>query len=286
MAKREGIMQASPLELRKLKAWEQQYCYSQPKINGYRCRAQIGPDGIKLLSSSAKTMVSVPHINEALDVGCPQIELDGELYVHGMSFSDIESICSRRVNIHPEHAVMQFHAFDVVNGMSQMDRLNLLNTIFNTMPFNNSIQQVQTRLIMPEEIPLALDEYMKQDYEGIIIRHPLATYELGKVKTIFKLKPRKKDEYRIVGCKEEISKDGDPKGTLGAFICLKDDQVFSVGTGHGLTKKSRQAYWDIRHLFTSGQYKAVIKYQNLTPGRNVPYAPSLIDVQKIEGDLL
>ena len=282
MAKREGIMLASPLDLKRLESWEQQYCYIQPKVDGFRCRALIRNDKpVKLLSSSAKEIISVPHINDALEVGCPQIELDGELYVHGMSFSGIESIASRTVNIHPEYTVMQFHVFDVVNQMSQMERLGLLNAIFNTMSFNSSIQLVETKLMMPEEIPLVLDGFMKQNYEGIIIRHPFALYERKRVKTTFKLKPRKQDEYQIIDCKEEISKDGEPKGTLGAFVCLKDDQIFSVGTGPALTKDLRQKFWNSREMFISGNYKAVIKYQYLTPGRVVPYAPVLIEVRDI-----
>ena len=107
MAKRQGIQLCYPFEEKRLEKWEPPYLV-QPKLDGERCRAECWVetrDDSKLdwfLKSSEQNIFnSVPHINKAIKDQriLRNMELDGELYLHGMNFSDIHSIQLRLYQI-------------------------------------------------------------------------------------------------------------------------------------------------------------------------------------------
>lgn len=275
MAKREGIMLASPINTDKLARWKPPYII-QPKLDGVRCRAEISNGRINLLSSQLNPFNNILHVNMELmsliEKGIlPQnIETDGELYVHGMNFKDIASIVKRSVNVHPEYFQMQYHIFDLIEPLKQHYRSVRLKSLSDYM--SSTIQIVPTFYANDiTEIDTYLGSFMQDGYEGIIIRQAEAFYARKRVMSMMKLKPRKRDVYRIVACKEEKSKDGIPKDTLGAFICMKDGQAFAVGTGPILTKDQRQEFWARQDDWNSGKFWLDVKYQNLTPDREVPY---------------
>lgn len=281
MGERKGIMLASTLDIHKFESWNSPYVV-QPKLHGIRCRAIIKDCAVTLLSSYENRIISVPHIEIFLSQVGEDVEFDGELYVHEMPFPEISSIVKRTKNIHPNFAIMEYHIFDIVENAEQMTRLCELDTWHETFK-DSPIKIVEhTLLTRDQDMAEVLTEFMKMKYEGIIIRKLGESYQRKRVQTMMKYKPRKKDEYLIVGTREEISIHGDPKGTLGAFICEKDDQLFRVGTGPVLTKEMRQKLWNNRKIFDSQRFKAVIKYQCLTPlPRNVPYCLVIVDIVKV-----
>jgi len=277
---RKDIMLAHPLQFHRLESWPKPII-AQPKLNGWRLRALIEHVGtlnpkVTLFSSTARIVESVPHIKLALEefaresyISVNTIELDGELYIHGMPFNEISSIASPTVRIHPDFESMQYHIFDMPFYDVQHVRtstLYLLSQLFKS-PLHFVPHQLVTSL---EDIQKYLADCMDEKYEGIILRHPEAQYIRKKVYTILKLKPRKMDAYRIIGYTEEVSIHGRPKGTLGSFVCQKDNQTFRVGSGRALTKESRQRFWDNKTLFTNGRFYAVVKYPELTGARGVP----------------
>ena len=294
MAKREGIMLASPINTDKLVRWKAPYLV-QPKLDGVRCRAEIVNGEVTLISSQKNPFHNITHINLELmslienGILPKNIELDGELYVHGMNFKDIAGIVKRTVNIHPDFYKMQYHIFDLVEPMKQAYRTMRLKTLaeYIAIPISSSeegsIRVVPTSLAESiSEIDTYLGTYMQDGYEGIIIRQAEAFYARKRVMSMMKLKPRKRDVYNIVACKEEISKDGIPKDTFGAFICMKDGQAFSVGTGPILTKDQRQEFWARQNDWNSGKFWLDIKYQGLTPDREVPYHTSAFGIVESE----
>ncbi len=286
MAKRSGIMLASPIDMKKLAKWKPPYLV-QPKLDGVRCRAVIANGKITLLSSQLNTFNHIFHLNrELIELICKgilpmNIELDGELYRHGMNFKTIAGIVKRSVNTHPNFEQMEYHIFDLVESMEQKYRTAKMKSL--TEYALGRIKIVPTFLInsLPE-IDTYLGSFMRDGYEGIIIRQAGAFYARKRVTTMMKLKPRKRDVYRIVASKEEISIDGVLKDTLGAFICMKDGQAFAVGTGPILTKNQRKEFWDRRSDWDSGKFWLDVKYQNLTPDRKVPYHSVAVGI--LEGE--
>ena len=270
-----GIMKCYPFEEKRLAKWEPPYIV-QPKYDGVRCRAIPLENGnYMLLSSEENVIFSVPHINKALWFhGSHLTEFDGELYSHGLSFEQIISITSRTRYIHLDHRKIQFHIFDYVSEEPQLTRTTQLAKIDMLPPLITSPYWVCNSL---EEIMHTYNELISLGYEGIIVRNFMAPYERKRSLYVMKFKPKQEDNYVITGYKEEISKDGEPKGSLGSLTCLsRDGNTFSIGSG--FSSLQRKQYWNKRDSLAGLICKA--KYQHITTGNKVPRFPVFMEVVK------
>jgi len=258
-----GIMKAYPFEEKRLAKWAPPYIV-QPKYDGDRCRAVPLADGrFLLLSSEENPIFSVPHINQDLFDSMPRQEYDGELYSHQIFIEGghelIHSIVSRTVNIHPRFNEMEFHIFDLVNQDSQIERLTKLSELeVSGIPLRKAPFWICNSL---DDIKRVYDNLVGQGYEGIIIRHLYNQYETKRSTFLMKFKPKKKDEYKITGWREEISKDGIPKGRIGSLI-MSSQTGDEFGVSAGLNDEDRARLWLIRN-YLNGK-TAVVHYQHLT----------------------
>jgi len=274
--KRTGILLCQPFEMDRLlgpsrKAWNQWPVIMQPKLDGERCRAVCHNGTWVLLSSSEEVIFSMPHILAELTClfpnnGTAWPEFDGELYLHGLDFDSIHSIVSRTVNMHSEASQMEYHIFDYVSSEPQAVRTVKLSQLLSR-PMK---QLKRVPYFLAESVDAMMgqyDKYLEQGYEGMIVRHPFAAYERKRMTTIMKFKPKKNDTYRIIGFQEEVSKDGNPKNSLGAVICAGDDgTAFSVGSG--FSAEQRANLWTIKDKLLGKDL--LVHYQNLTAKNNVP----------------
>ena len=203
-----------------------------------------------------------------------EIELDGELYCHGMPFEEIHSRVSRKKELHPDYKSIEYYIFDVINSHSQTDRLIELSGLTLT----KYVHQVPPTVVYTlSNLMDVYDRYLKGGYEGFIIRNKLAPYLRRRSIWMMKFKPRKKDMYLITGSEEEVSIHGEKKGRLGALILHNPDiympGMFKVGTG--FTAEQREDLWQRREELIGKV--AVVKYQHLSEKR-VPRFPVFIDV--------
>ena len=266
-SRRSGIMLCYPFEEKRLATWKAPYII-QPKLDGVRCRAIITPEEVTLLSSEQHIISHVSHINEELRQSFPDtnIELDGELYCHNLSFQEQR----KRANADK----IEYHIFDIVCRGQQIDRTAELNKwgFFNTA----MIKVVPSSLVRDiEEIMELYSKFIDNGYEGFVIRDTYGDYQRKRYTGMMKFKPHQWDLYVILGTQEEVSIDGFPKGTLGAFICTSSEgTIFNVGTG--LTRDQRVAYWKIREELVGKKLK--VKYQSLTQGNKIPRFPVALEV--------
>lgn len=274
-----GIMKAVPFEEKRLLKWEPPFIV-QPKYDGDRCRNEPAQDTSLLLTSEENVFFGVPHINQQLqDSGMYSIPWDGELYNHDIylegSHELIHSICSRSVNIHPRHEEMEFWIFDVKYAyMTQGERLLFLNDL-EALPKNIKLAPYWICETL-DEIKKVYDLLISKKYEGIVIRHLHNMYEDKRSTFLMKFKPKRKDTYDIIGWKEEISKDGIPKGRIGSIVCSSQEgDEFAVSAGLDSNDKSR--LWSKRHDLAGKQI--VVHYQHLT-NKKIP--KGTFDVEVIE----
>lgn len=275
---RKGVMLCYPYEDKRFKRWGSK-AIIQPKLDGIRCRVVITDGKVTLYSSSAKEIVSVPHINRSFAAsGLVDIELDGELYEHSLPLEYINSIVSRTKNLHYDHKVMEYHVFDIVSDAPQEQRLQiLLNLHVNLIPY---VQRVRPQEVTSLEILNYIYKgYLEDGYEGFILRQINAPYARKRSTSLLKCKPRKIDSYQIVGYLEEHSIEGEPKNTLGALKLLKDGEIFNVGSG--FTRDERIAFWENKEALP-GKW-CTIKYQDFTADRKVPKFQSFVSIQNLEG---
>ncbi len=122
----------------------------------------------------------------------------------------------------------------------------------------------------------AYNSIISDGYEGIIVRNVYAFYERKRSIWVMKFKPKRSDDYEIVGVQEEYDKDGNPKDSLGALVCKSNDgNLFNVGTG--FTREDRANLWDIKALLPG--MIAHVEYQHLTVGKEVPRFPVFVSIK-------
>lgn len=285
MTRRVGIQLCYPLEERRILSWSPPYI-CQPKLDGERCRAILNPSepypaSVTLLSSEGNIFQSVPHLLEPLHKLAQltgPIELDGELYVKGMSFEQVHSIVGRTVNLSADHDLMQLHLFDVVDeNLPQWERIKILGRV-KSLSTGPEILFVQNKLVETfDEILKAYDSFVEDGYEGIIIRHVDAQYVRRRSLYVLKFKPKKEDIYQIVGFKQMIDKTGQPKPMLGALECVSNlgEDTFSVGSG--MTDAFRLRWWpEVKAAELVGK-SVRVKYQHIT-AKHSPRFPVFVEI--------
>ena len=279
MSKRSGILLCYPFEEKRLLKWTPPYIV-QPKLDGERCRAVYDEClGWQLISSELNIFNSVPHINSSLLFSNipPSMELDGELYRHGLSFEEVHSRVSRTVNLHSDHTDIHYYVFDIVDSnLPQWQRIQILRNLEDMLCVG--IRIVPSYLAEDlEGVLKSYDKILNDGYEGIIVRNIDAAYIRRRSLFVMKFKPKKDDFYEIVGFKQMIDKSGNPKEMLGALICKGDDNTeFSVGSG--LTDEMRLRWWPEECAQTLIGRQVHVQYQHITPGKGVPRFPVLLEI--------
>ena len=173
--------------------------------------------------------------------------IDGELWAGRDNFQ-LMGIVRKKVPIPEEWLNIQYQVYDITNIEGGfVDRLKKLKKIVDFTGKSWSIRLKNEEFYIPEgvEIPPPLvfatqkritsESMMKSFYkdiidnggEGIMIKHPLSTYENGRSNYMLKYKPAFDREAEIIDYKM-----GDPeskyKGMLGSFICrpLKNHDTY------------------------------------------------------------
>lgn len=154
----------------------QEYVFVQPKQAGWRGMANTRTK--KLYTRSGREITTLPHINAALPTTGPEW-LDGELYKHGRTEAEIQSMIKRG------SAEMEFHVFDCVHSDPFFLRYHEQIPTFYYSPIKN----VHTMQIRPDEISHAYQHVLDCGYEGLIIRLDGHGYEHKRSINVFKMKP-------------------------------------------------------------------------------------------------
>lgn len=270
MAKREGIMLCYWFDEKRFNKWPKPV-YCQPKLEGDRCRALISFGSInkkvQLLSSGARDRnFSVPHIVSAImNQVISFSELDGELFKLGMNHNDIRSRVAPTVYKNPKYHEIEYHIFDLIlDGVPQDRRLETLDAI----NFSHPLVKVPTHQVYDlEEYYKLYEAFLLQGHEGIITRHPRATYTRRKVTTMMKDKPRILGKFKIVGCAQEHDLAGNSKDSLGALVLEMPDTKLTFSVGTGFTRAQRIELWREPEKLIGQTVE--IAYQEITP-RGVP----------------
>ena len=277
--KREGIMLAYPADDGRVSRLGAKF-FVQPKLNGERCRVEWFHGEPVLISSYGNVYAGLEHIQadlRRLAERTGECCFDGELYVHGWSWSQIRSVASRKVNAHTKAEELQFHIFDIQDeGQSQTSRL--LNLLTHWYASAKALRLVPTFTSTMDGWTEACAEFIEQGYEGIILRDARAPYVKKRNVCLLKYKPTESDLYTIAEVLEAISKEGEPKNMVGAFLVYGDDgTVFKVGAGK-MKHPERIALWQKRQLLTGKLLH--VKHEKLRTINAIPVAAVAISIHE------
>ena len=158
----------------------QDYVFTQAKLDGWRCVINTVTG---VLYSRSGNIINLPRISsDILSMsGLPEW-LDGELYCHGKTLGQIQSM------IRSGNSQIKFYCFDCITPDVFSIRLNKINRI----PETNTIRVVATSKIPPSEIVNCYKQYLAMGLEGAVIRLD-RLYENKRSENIFRLKPTYND---------------------------------------------------------------------------------------------
>lgn len=204
----------------------------QPKLDGVRCTASWGRDGIELMSRKGKPY-NVPHIKEQLEKILPVGRVfDGELYLHGATFQEVTRLVKK---LRPETETITYNMYDSFEFDHEdtpwEEREEYLSdlcldvlTARKDLP---NIRVIETCVAESEEDVYRLQkEFVAAGYEGAIVRFLDGVYEVGhRSNALLKVKSFMDREYKIVDFTEGVGKN---VGCV-TWICETDEgKQFSV----------------------------------------------------------
>lgn len=223
--------------------------YVQPKLDGIR--TMIWKDELEqvhLMSRSGKPY-NLPHIANALsDILWPGgMVLDGELYKHGTSLQQINSLVKKNKPGLDGSESISFWVFDLYSeihpNLNFEKRLELLkdtfvDSIFGPKASIKQITVVPTELVhSAKDIKELLYQYMQQGFEGCIIRKPDGPYELGhRSHGLLKLKEFQDAEFKVIGA---YGGKGKFEGCV-TWICLTEDGKEFSCTPRGTLEQKKE----------------------------------------------
>jgi len=247
--------------------------FAQPKLDGYRCLAIHQPNRPALLFSRNQKSFSVPHIADAvlrmislhdlLLAKDQNIILDGELYLHGCSFGDVQSLITREG--HPDQTKLSYYIYDCFLPNDPNARMGtrqqILDAIITKYRYehkrNDLVRVPNIRVNTPAQYDKAHSLFVEQEYEGSILRTMGTVYEQKRSSSLLKRKDFLEGDYYI----SEINRGQGKNANAAIFTCLTPQREEFTVTAHGnYEEKSIPIIHPKRYL---GKFLTV-KYQELT----------------------
>lgn len=190
----------------------------QPKLDGVRCLA-YWEDGEVLLMSRGGKSYKVPHIQKELSELLPVgTILDGEIWREGLSCQTVTSYVKKTK---PGTEKLIYHVFDIpsVGGMWETRREEL-KRYFDILSDTETFTMVGTvEDSSPADIDTFHDNWVKNGYEGAIVRLHGGLYEWGeRSRSLLKYKKFQDAEFKVVSVRA-----GEGKLSKAAVFTCKND---------------------------------------------------------------
>lgn len=227
--------------------------YVQPKMDGIRALYQngnfISRDGVLWNTNCLRQ-----HREFLQSFVPPDVILDGELYLHGVSLQQINSrIGVGRKTPHPLEASVPFRIFDVVDISAFPVRyLTFIHNspLTTTTPLAAAVPTWEVDTL--QKADLLYTKCKSLGYEGIMYRNPIEAYahkgnckrKDNRSRFLLKRKSHEDLEGIIVGYKQGQDIHGNLKNCLGSFVVQWRDVQFDAGGG--LSDLQRLRYWQFK----------------------------------------
>lgn len=182
---------------------------AQPKLDGIRIR--YDPRWKQLITRGNKQLECVGHILQAIkEQGLDHLDLDGELYCHGMEFDQINALI-RSKSTEEKHLKLEFHIFDWSKHKSMIERAHFLRSLNLQKP----LYFVDTRMILTQKgLQKYYDYCLNKGYEGIMLRNPMSNYAEGRTQNLRRLKPNPDSEAKLISFTKGTGKYAKTFGSL------------------------------------------------------------------------
>lgn len=169
----------------------------------------------------------------------PKLILDGEVYHHGMPLNKISGLCRSQKTAY-DTDILEYYVYDIVDlDLPFVDRLKKLKSIKNELKLDSfnpykiykddelHIQMVpHVKISGWDNIEQLHNEYVKEGWEGLVIRLADGKYQPGKRNNaMIKVKMYNEDTFKCIGIEQGLR--------------LYDDMVFIMVTKSGKQFKAK-----------------------------------------------
>lgn len=215
---------------------EKQWWYASRKIDGVRCLMFVKDGEIHTSSRGGKN-----YDNSTYHITCnpklkkfmldnPTLILDGELYVHGYSLQTLSGLARLKKET-DKCDELQYYIYDVVDTNKTFEeRLEILDHIKDELQLdfepNKTFEDGDLQIQMVPHVKVegwvqikkTHDSYVKEGFEGAVIRRPDKKYGVNKrTNDMVKVKEYQDGEFKIIGFSEGLR----PEDMV--FVCITED---------------------------------------------------------------
>ena len=215
---------------------EKQWWYASRKIDGVRCLMFVKDGEIHTSSRGGKN-----YDNSTYHITCnpklkkfmldnPTLILDGELYVHGYSLQTLSGLARLKKET-DKCDELQYYIYDVVDTNKTFEeRLEILDHIKDELQLdfepNKTFEDGDLQIQMVPHVKVegwvqikkTHDSYVKEGFEGAVIRRPDKKYGVNKrTNDMVKVKEYQDGEFKIIGFSEGLRTED------MVFVCVTED---------------------------------------------------------------
>ena len=198
-----------PMLAKKFKDYKHKIVYPglvQPKLDGLRGVAVITKDAVRISSRKDKNYDAVKHLHAPIRqvFGDCKKPIDGEIYLYGLKIEEV----NRRVKSYKGAITeeMQFWVFDIIDETKTNEERNAeleaikQNAIKKGFDLSHIVFVPTYEVKCEQDVYDYHDKFVKDGYEGVIIRNKKARYQPEKRSSdLQKYKAFEDDEFEIVG---------------------------------------------------------------------------------------
>jgi hypothetical protein len=177
--------------------------FVQPKLDGFRCLAKMINGKVECWSRpsralpNGKRFETTGHIEQELQPLMIEGDVfDGELYYHGWEFS---TIAKHVKDIKNNFGIVEYHIYDAIRPGVTLDRIVFIQDRIscNNLKFVKLTKTIQAD--NEQEMQTFTEIFVKQGYEGSILRAMDGEYEQGKRSPkLLKYKTFDDDEFEVI----------------------------------------------------------------------------------------
>ncbi len=222
--------------------------YIQPKLDGYRC---VYKDGL-LWSRKGKPFgnKNLPlHFKSLFETS--DYVLDGELYVHGTSFNNLQTILNTEDA--PLPATLKYVVYDCIptkDWEAQKTKLtyemrlkNLREVLNNQIADYKKVIDIANDLVNTSGEAVELyKKYLKSGYEGAMLKAPDGLYKWKRTTVrsgeMLKVKPFKTEDLVVT---EIYDGEGNFQGMAGGVVVDFNGNSVRVGSGFDVATRKEMA---------------------------------------------
>lgn len=222
----------------------------QPKLDGVRCLAEWGDEGVTLTSRAGKPY-KMPTVQNQLAQWLPKdMVLDGELYCHGMSCQTVTSYVKKWQKEGSDRIIYNVYDVPVADGceiLTSEERIDRLFDPNDGVIESTNVQRVPSFEVKShEDMMVRYGEFMQEGYEGAILRLRHGQYLWGyRSSELLKVKEFQDAEFYVVEANEG-------KGKMAGCViwtCMNNTNKLAFSCTMKTTMEERRRMYEERDKY-------------------------------------